>query len=300
MSEVFVPALDETVTVRRIPPKLIRIIQSRAVKRGRCDVEALMALKLVHGVVGPNWTEAEAREVLRNHSDRVLDPVFDRIDELSGTGEHLHQQDSGPSSMRKITEVAIMARAWLQRSTPAAAPREGRAPREATNTRQRGSRRVTGSGTTSSGEDPGESDQRACANCTRPLAPDSAPQRIFCEDLACKRERDRERKRQAPVRLRPRSEYATKRVHWAERTDDYDPDLDWVGAVAYVLEYGSGAPKLRGRDLAVADNWELLAAVEEPCDLPWVRAHPRASAPTLFGWAVEVYEPALEALEVAA
>lgn len=72
--------------------------------------------------------------------------------------------------------------------------RRGHAPRPATNGRSRGAKRTTGSGTTSSGEDPDPS-ERPCANCSRSLPADSAPQRKNCEDADCKRERGRQRVR---------------------------------------------------------------------------------------------------------
>ena len=261
MNEIYVPALDGTVEVRPIPPKLLRAIKRRATKGGRVDFQALMIWKLVHGLIDPSFTEAEARQITRQHSLRALQPIIDRIDVLSGTDEHLrHRSDRTPRWLRQIDEATAMASAWIGRFP---AVKQGRSSRQATNARPRGSRRVTGSGSTSSGEDDGES-ERACANCDRPLPPDSPTQRHFCEDPDCKRARDRDRKRQAPVHLKPRSEYACRRLHWPKRTVGFDPDLDCIGAADYVQEYGNGAPKRRGEDLKAADDFEARAAERRP------------------------------------
>jgi hypothetical protein len=75
--------------------------------------------------------------------------------------------------------------------------RQGHAPQEATNSRSRGSSRTTGSGVSSSGEDDPDPppSERSCRSCARPLPSDSASQRRYCDDEACKRERCRARKR---------------------------------------------------------------------------------------------------------
>lgn len=75
----------------------------------------------------PNFTEAEARELTRRYSMRTLGPIIDRIDELSGTDEHLSNLDV-PPQFRKFVEPVVMATAWMERF-PTDRPIVARGPR---------------------------------------------------------------------------------------------------------------------------------------------------------------------------
>ena len=157
--------------------------------------------------------------------------------------------------------ATMVTAAEFRQIAPNRRVRRGHGPRVARNTRTRGSRRrTTGSRTTSSGEDDPPASERACANCNRPLPPDSARQRSYCERKDCKRDRDRKRKSSRHLHLRPRHEHEHHRVHWQPRRVDFDRELDVVGAAQYIDAYGSGGPKVPADNLAAADQWELWRA----------------------------------------
>lgn len=128
---VEVPAVGGDVEVRLIPTKLLREIRVKATKRGRLDFQELMVWKLVYGLRHPNFTEAEARRVTSRFTLKTLQPIVDRIDELSGTDEHLRgcSDNSVPQRLRRYAELMVMATAWLQRfpDTPSRVPRTARA-----------------------------------------------------------------------------------------------------------------------------------------------------------------------------
>jgi hypothetical protein len=118
------------VEVRRIPPKLLREIRARATKGGRFDFQELMVWKLVYGLKAPNFTEAEARAITFRFTLGTLQPIVDRVDELSGTDEHLHGvEDSVPHRLRRYAQQMVMATAWLKRfpDAPSRVPRTARA-----------------------------------------------------------------------------------------------------------------------------------------------------------------------------
>jgi hypothetical protein len=167
---VEVPHLGGSVEVRPIPPKLQHAIHANAAKGGRLDSQELMVWKLVYGFKDPNFTEAEARKITQRFTLRVLQPIVDRIDQLSGTDEHLHGADR-PHSMRKITEPAMMATTWLERFprvvSSGARSRASHGPRPV---HRRGSRRGERATSSSSDDpDPETPAARPCAcGCGRP------------------------------------------------------------------------------------------------------------------------------------
>jgi hypothetical protein len=126
---VEVPAVGGNVEVRRIPPKLVREIRAKATKGGRFDFQELMVWQLVYGLKAPNFTQAEARAITFRFTLGTLQPIVDRIDELSGTDEHLHGvEDSVPHRLRRYAQQMVMATAWLKRF-PDAPSRVARTPR---------------------------------------------------------------------------------------------------------------------------------------------------------------------------
>src|SRR5256714_11400795 len=120
---VWLPGPPERSTCRRsgspsrppIPPALQEAIQKRALRRGKVDFGELAAWKLVYGLVDPSFTIAEARKVLLSWTMGTLGPVLDRIDQLSGTSEHLEADLTGPPKFRQVMRANIMATAWLRR-----------------------------------------------------------------------------------------------------------------------------------------------------------------------------------------
>jgi hypothetical protein len=113
--EVYVPAVAGTVEIRAIPPKLMGDLMRRATSGGRVDFNEMMSLKLVYGVVEPNFTIGEAREVTRRWSLSTLQPIVDAIDQLSGTDEHLVAAAAAPKALRKIVRPTVLATVCLRR-----------------------------------------------------------------------------------------------------------------------------------------------------------------------------------------
>jgi hypothetical protein len=201
---VEVPHLGRSVQVRAIPPKLQHAIHANAAKGGRLDSQELMVWKLVYGLKDPNFTEAEARKITQRFTLRVLQPIVDRIDQLSGTDEHLPGADR-PHSMRKVTEPAMMATAWLERF-PSVVPsgarsRESHGPRPV---HRRGSRRGERATSSSSDDpDPETPAARPCAcGCGRPRQAGKG-QNYFDDECRKRHARERKRKQRAREREEP-------------------------------------------------------------------------------------------------
>jgi hypothetical protein len=127
---VYLPEIGGDVQIQLIPPKILREVGAKVTRRGRIDFNELMVWKLVYGVKDPGFTEAKAREFTRRCTLRILQPISDRIDALSGTDEHLSGGRGAPHSVRKLTEPMVMATLWLQRSlTSPPGSRTGARPR---------------------------------------------------------------------------------------------------------------------------------------------------------------------------
>lgn len=202
---VVVPHLGVNVQVQLIPPKLLRAIQMKAMRDGRVDFQELMVWKLVYGLRDPSLTEAEARRVTQRFTLRVLQPIVDEIDRLSGTDEHL-RDCARPTAVRRVTEPMMMATAWLRRfpDTVAAKPRsrESHAPQPE---RRRGSRRGVRAASSSSDDpdpDPEPPIRRLCAFCNRDIPADRSPRARYCSD----RHADRSRQRRKRERDRARAQ----------------------------------------------------------------------------------------------
>jgi hypothetical protein len=190
---VEVPDLGRYVQVRPIPPKLQRVIHAKATKGGKFDFQELMVWKLVYGLENARFTEAEAREITHRFTLRVLRPIVDRIDVLSGTDEHL-RDDGQP---RKLTEPVLLATAWLRRF-PDRVP-TGTRSREshgAKPIRRRGSRRVSAPtrGDPGDDSDPEPPAARRCAcGCGRPRQPGKGQN--YHDPVECRKRHARDRKR---------------------------------------------------------------------------------------------------------
>jgi hypothetical protein len=111
---VEVPHLG-SVEVQPIPRRLQRVIQAKAAKGGRIDHVELMVQKLVYGCKDPDFSEAEVRQIIGRWTLRVLQPILDRIDQLSGTDEHLRLCADQPPAARAHTKLITMEIAWLRR-----------------------------------------------------------------------------------------------------------------------------------------------------------------------------------------
>ena len=138
---------------------------------------------------------------------------------LSASIDEVHEHNRQALAQLKPHELARFE-AWLRTRTHATPPvrppsttatsglATGRAPREARNDRHRGSRRTTGSGSTSSGEDDPEPEPpgaRLCAECGQPVEPNSRGRpREYCKGCstpAARKRRERENDRQHPERV---------------------------------------------------------------------------------------------------
>jgi hypothetical protein len=153
--------LEASVQVRPIPPKLQRAIHAKAIKGGKFSFQELMVWKLAYGLENPRLTEAEARKLTERLTLHTIRPIVDRIDELSGTDEHLREADQ-PHAVRKFTEPLTMATAWLGRFpdvVPSGArDRQSHGPRPV---HRRGSRRGERAKSSSS-DDPDPEPPRVC------------------------------------------------------------------------------------------------------------------------------------------
>jgi hypothetical protein len=152
---VEVPRLGGDVQVRSIPPKLLRVIHAKATNGGKIDFQELMVWKLVFGLKTPSLTEVEARQLTAQCTVRVLQPIVDQIDRLSGTDEHLRDAGDHPHSLHKIIEPVTMAMAWVARF-PDVAPTGARSrdSHGAKPVRRRGSRRTATTARAGPGDDP--------------------------------------------------------------------------------------------------------------------------------------------------
>ena len=113
--EVYVSAVGGTVLIRAIPPKRMGDLMRRATRGGRVDFNELMALKVAHGVVEPNFTIGEAREVTRRWSLSTLQPIVDAIDQLCGTDDHIVAAAAAPKALRKIVRPTVLATVCMRR-----------------------------------------------------------------------------------------------------------------------------------------------------------------------------------------
>jgi hypothetical protein len=198
---VEVPHLNGDVQVQAISTRRLRAIRAKSIKNGRVDFVELMLWKLVYGMKDPSFTPAEAREIISRYTLRVLQPILDRIDQLSGTDEHLraraHAQRQVPRAGRFVVETTHMANAWLDRfpDVPSAPrSRESHGPKPL---RRRGSRRGDRSAASSSDDpdpDPEPAERRLCENqqCETDISHLHTLRR-YCND-ACQQQALRDRR----------------------------------------------------------------------------------------------------------
>ena len=192
-----VPNVGGDVQVRAIPPKLLRTIQAKSIRNGRIDLQELMVWKLVFGLDDPGLTEEEARAIALRFTVGALQPILDKIDELSGTDEHL--AFCPRSHGTPIFDPITMATAWLGRfpdTPPRARTRE--AHRNGRSVRRRGSRRTTAS-RSGPDDDPGEGPGPAERRCENPRCQADIwhlhPLAHYCDDGgACKQQAYRDRR----------------------------------------------------------------------------------------------------------
>jgi hypothetical protein len=190
---VEVPQVGGDVQIRPIPPKLQRAIHAKATKGGRIDLNELGVQKFRFGLKDPSFTEAQARAVWQRWTLRILQPIVDRIDELSGTDEHL-RGDSQPYAVRKFTEPVMIATAWLGRFAPPHA--RARESHRSKPVHRRGSRRFSPP-TRGDPDDPDPPKPCACG-CGLPRRPEL---KYYATD-DCRKRHARERKQQQRARDR--------------------------------------------------------------------------------------------------
>lgn len=126
--DVDVPQVGGSVKVRPIPPRLRRAIVAKATKGGKLDQAELWVGILVHGVVEPNFTKAEAKQIMLRFTEGTLQPIIDRINQLSGADEHqrIRFDPRVPAKLRTAIRTAAMATAWARR--PSCEGQHRRAP----------------------------------------------------------------------------------------------------------------------------------------------------------------------------
>ena len=203
-TRVYVPAVCGDVEVRRIPPKLLREIRAKATTGGNFDAYELMVWKLAYGLKSPSFTTAEIRALMECWTLGALQSIVDRIDEISGTDEHLHGVDDGvPPRLRWYAEQMVMASSWLRRfpDAPSRVPRTARA---------RGAGRPAARrSTTPSRDGPGDDSDssepppagRLCGCGCRASIAHKAPQARYLNDThaAAERQRRKRARDQAPA-----------------------------------------------------------------------------------------------------
>jgi hypothetical protein len=233
---VEVAHIGGSVRVRPIPPKLQGAIAAKATKRGKVDFQELMVGKLVYGLEDPSLTEVEARRITQRLTRRVLGPIVDRIDRLSGTDEHLRGTDH-PYAVRKFNEPVMMATAWLGRFPDVVrSDSRSREAHGAKTVRRRGSRRTSSPTRAGPDEpDPEPPAARPCAcGCGRPRQ--AGKGRNYFDD-ACRKRHARERKRkqrardrEQPERVAERTAAPTGRVRCGGRCGQaaYEFDHQWI------------------------------------------------------------------------
>jgi hypothetical protein len=189
-----------------------------------------MVGKLFYGLKDPNFTEAEIRTLTEKFTLGTLQPIVDRIDELSGTDEHLHGVgDDVPHHLRRHAEQMVMTTAWLKRFPG------GRSTRRRGTTRARGAGRPAAKRTTTASRDGPKDDEssepppagrrKLCSFCGRVVQ--RAPQADYCTDAhaaADRKRRQRERNRERD--LRPPAPQPAD--YWRMRQITYE-DLRWLG-----------------------------------------------------------------------
>ena len=210
------------VTLRRIPREVQKQMWFRTRRRGRknrapVDLPRLQALTLHYGIVSPSLTLRDAEELGNSKTFPLYDlnlllTTIHRLSDMSSVDtEGAVTWDTAMSSATRHQLAPIRAMVdWAYVMKPMKQGSRGRAQRTSTNTRTRGSRRVTGSGSTSSGEDsdPSSTERTACKLCDRPLPPyKGGRRREYCrkeDHPECDRERARLRQEKSRKRLWPR------------------------------------------------------------------------------------------------
>jgi hypothetical protein len=192
-----VPYLGGDVEVQAIPPKLQRTIHAKSTRNNRVDFQELMVWKLVYGLKSTGFTEKEARKVTLRYTLRVLQPIIDMIDRLSGTDEHL-RNDPRPHRTPKIVEPVVIATAWLNRFPDSARTRTREPHGNGRPARRAGSRRTTNS-RSGPDDDPGASAEPAGRRCENARCQADIshlhPLAHFCDDGgACKQQAYRDRR----------------------------------------------------------------------------------------------------------
>ena len=237
-ADVVVPSVGGKVQVRRIPPAMQQRIHAKATKGGTLDFQELMVWKLAYGVKNPNLTQAQWRELTRRFSMRTLGPIIDKIDELSGTDEHLRCVDDGvPQRLRRYAEQMVMATAWLKRfpDTPSRVPRTTRA-RGAGRPAGRGASRRSSARSGDSGDDSDSSSdssepakRRLCAFCGKDIPAERSPRATHCSDRHA--DRDRQRRKRQRDRARSKLPPTPTTADFRRMLEITDEQRDWLRAL---------------------------------------------------------------------